>query len=333
MKTGNGAPSVDPLFLRIVDDLEACKRFPWGRYSFDVNMKEIEHTMRHFNRVVGTDAWTFPSFVTPLELLAFEAIPCLKNKYREDDRGAGRDCHQMCRQKFQPFTLKGFPLSKLYETLGNTRVIESTLQPSEDEVIMLAGVMERNEEEDISDIVPENWTRRLVEEKKPIFWKEICKIDVDARDNKEWVNHPVAGKNNVGTEKVASLGIVEQLQSLQKSMDAQFLRISARMDGFDTRLCSVEQYVKETRREREGPGDEGGEVFRNDVEHEHDQAGEKLESLAKTEKARKQKQSKKKQPKQKPKKKQKEPKQKEPEQKEAEQKEAEQKEAEQKEAE
>ncbi|XP_024010575.1 uncharacterized protein At3g43530-like [Eutrema salsugineum] len=236
----------------------------------------------------------------------------------------------MCRQKFQPFTLKGFPLSELYETLGNPRVIESILQPSEDEVIMLAGVMERNEEE---DIVPENWTRRLVEEKKPIFWKEICKIDVDARDNKEWVNHPVAAKNNVGTEKVAPLGLVEQLQSLQKSMDAQFLRISARMDGFDTRLCSVEQYVKETRREREGPGDEGEEVFRNDVEHEHEQSGEKLESLVTTEKARKQKQPKKKQLKQKPKKKQKEPEQKESEQKEAEQKEAEQKEAEQKEAE
>ncbi|XP_024013948.1 uncharacterized protein At3g43530-like [Eutrema salsugineum] len=263
----------------------------------------------------GTEAEAEEEENQPLPpLLAFEAIPCLKNKYREDVRGAGRDCPRMCRQKFQQFTLKGFPLSELYETLGNTRVIESILQPSEDEVIMLAGVMERNEEEDIGDIVPENWTRRLVGEKKPIFWKEICKIDVDARDNKELVNHPVAAKNDVGTEKVVPLGIVEQLQSLQKSMDAQFLRISARMDGFDTRLCSVEQYVKETRREREGPGDEGGEVFRNDVEHEHDQAGEKLESL-------------------KPKKKQKEPKQKEPEQKEVEQKEAEQKEAEQKETE
>ncbi|XP_024010319.1 uncharacterized protein At3g43530-like [Eutrema salsugineum] len=216
-KNGKGAPSVDPLFLRIVDDLEACKRFPWGRYSFDVNMKDIEHTMRHFKGVVETDAWTFPSFVTPLELLAFEAFPCLKNKYRDEVRGSERDCPRMCRQKFQSFTLKGFPLSELYETLGNTKVIESILQLSEDAVIMLAGVMEMNEEEDVGDIVPENWTRRLVKEKKPIFWKEICKIDVDARDNKEWVNHPAAAKNNVGTENVAPLGLVEQIQSLQKS--------------------------------------------------------------------------------------------------------------------
>ncbi|XP_024006617.1 uncharacterized protein At3g43530-like [Eutrema salsugineum] len=159
-KTGKGAPSVDPLFLRIVDDTEASKRFPWGRYSFDVNMKEIEHTMRHFKGVVETNAWTFPSFVTPLELLVFEVIPCLKNKYREYVRGAERDRPRVCRQKFQPFTIK-------------------------DGVIMLLGVMEGNEEEDVGDIVPDNCTRHLVEEKKPIFWKEICKINVDARDNKE----------------------------------------------------------------------------------------------------------------------------------------------------
>ncbi|XP_024016366.1 FK506-binding protein 4-like [Eutrema salsugineum] len=164
-----------------------------------------------------------------------------------------------------------------------------------------------------------------IEEKKPIFWKEICKIDVDARDNKERVNHPAVAKKNVVTENVAPLGLVEQLQSLQKSMDAQFLRISARMDDIDTRLCSVKIYIKETRRERERPGDEEGEVLRNDVEHEHEQGGEKLESLVTTEKAKKQKQ-----PNQKPKKKQKVPEQKEPEQKEPEQKKPEQKETKQK---
>ncbi|ESQ46487.1 hypothetical protein EUTSA_v10000512mg [Eutrema salsugineum] len=66
-KIGKGTPSVDPLFLRIVD-LEACRRFRWGKYSFDVNMKEIEHTIRHFKVVIERDAWTFPSFVTPLDL-------------------------------------------------------------------------------------------------------------------------------------------------------------------------------------------------------------------------------------------------------------------------
>ncbi|XP_024013930.1 uncharacterized protein At3g43530-like [Eutrema salsugineum] len=198
-KTGKGAPSVDPLFLRMVDDLDACRTFPWGRYSFDVNMKEFEHTMRHFKGVIETDAWTFPSFVTPLELLAFEAIPCLKNKYMEDVRGADRSCPRMCRQKFQSFILSGFPLLDIYETLGNTREIKSILQPSEDEDIMLARIIERRiVEEDVDDIVLENWTRRL-----------------------EWVLHDDAvAKKNVATEKAVPVDVVEQLKSLQKSIDA-----------------------------------------------------------------------------------------------------------------
>ncbi|XP_024013965.1 DNA ligase 1-like [Eutrema salsugineum] len=280
-KIGKGAPSVDPLFLRIVD-LEACRRFRWD----------------------------------------FEVIPCLKYKYREDVRGPDRDWPR------------------------NTRVIKSILQSYEDEEIMLAGVMERNEEKDVSDIVPDNWTRCLVEEEKPIFWKKICKMDVDALDNKEWVNHPAMAKENVATENVASLGLVKQLQSLQKSMDAQFFRISDRMDDIDIRLCSVEQYVKEAR--REVPGDEEGEVLRNEEgrkeekgdEEEHEdppEGGEKLESVVTTEKGKKQKQPNQKESDEKEKKqkelKQKELKQKEPELKEAELKEGEQKETEQKEAE
>lgn len=27
--------SIDPFLLRVVDDLEVCKTFPWGRYTFD----------------------------------------------------------------------------------------------------------------------------------------------------------------------------------------------------------------------------------------------------------------------------------------------------------
>ncbi|XP_024005003.1 uncharacterized protein LOC112082135 [Eutrema salsugineum] len=73
-KTGNGAPSVYPFFFRIVEDLDVCRTFPWGRYSFYVNLKKIDHTLRHFNGVVETDSWTFLGFVTPLELLPFDMI-------------------------------------------------------------------------------------------------------------------------------------------------------------------------------------------------------------------------------------------------------------------
>ena len=69
-KGGKQAPSVTPFFLRIVDDLDLCKTFPWGRLAFEENMKDIFHLMDHFGGVVGAP-WVFPSFVIPLEVITF----------------------------------------------------------------------------------------------------------------------------------------------------------------------------------------------------------------------------------------------------------------------
>ncbi|EOA29138.1 hypothetical protein CARUB_v10025407mg [Capsella rubella] len=66
-KTMKQAPSVEPFFLRAVDDLDMCKTFPWGRLAFDENMKDIFHCMNHFSGVLRTQQHVFPSFVIPLE--------------------------------------------------------------------------------------------------------------------------------------------------------------------------------------------------------------------------------------------------------------------------
>ncbi|EOA25489.1 hypothetical protein CARUB_v10018828mg [Capsella rubella] len=66
-KPGKQAPSVEPFFLRAIDDLDKCKTFPWGRLDFDENMKDIFHCMNHFRGVLSTQQWVFPSFVIPLE--------------------------------------------------------------------------------------------------------------------------------------------------------------------------------------------------------------------------------------------------------------------------
>ncbi|XP_024010923.1 uncharacterized protein At3g43530-like [Eutrema salsugineum] len=206
-KIGKGAPSVDPLFLRMVEDLDACRTFSWGRYSFDANLKEIEHTLRHFNGVVETDSWTFRGFVTPLELLPFEAIPCLKDSYREEAKGADIECPRMCKTKFRPFTLKGFPLSDLYETLGNTKDIQSILEPSADEEDMLAGIMERYEYPDNSNTIPNTWTSRIIDDGKPIFWKDMSLDDEKNR---------VEPAKNASSKSPAPSGIVDQIQGLKK---------------------------------------------------------------------------------------------------------------------
>lgn len=66
-KTGASASSIEPFFLRAADDLDLCKTFPWGRLTFEDNLKEINHMMKHF-KGVAKPTWTFPSFVIPLEV-------------------------------------------------------------------------------------------------------------------------------------------------------------------------------------------------------------------------------------------------------------------------
>ncbi|EOA35566.1 hypothetical protein CARUB_v10020772mg [Capsella rubella] len=102
-KPGKKAPSVEPFFLRAIDDLDMCKTFPWGRLAFDENMKEIFHCMNHFGGVLSTNQWVFPSFVIPLEVLAFEAIHVLKENFREgvSNAHAHRHCPRMCKMKFK----------------------------------------------------------------------------------------------------------------------------------------------------------------------------------------------------------------------------------------
>lgn len=124
-RTGEKAPSVEPFFVRAVNDLEMCKTFPWGRLSFDQNMRDIVRAMDHFGGVVSKGGFTFPSFCNSLELLPFEAIPQLKKKFRELRRGRRTEssCPRMCKSQYIPSAMTGFPLSDINKALGKTKVI------------------------------------------------------------------------------------------------------------------------------------------------------------------------------------------------------------------
>ncbi|KAF8105301.1 hypothetical protein N665_0159s0006 [Sinapis alba] len=50
-RTRDKAPSVEPFFVRVVNDLEMCKTFPLGRLSVDQNMRNIIRAMNHFGGV------------------------------------------------------------------------------------------------------------------------------------------------------------------------------------------------------------------------------------------------------------------------------------------
>ncbi|XP_033133948.1 uncharacterized protein At3g43530-like [Brassica rapa] len=58
---------VDPFILRIVEDLDVCRTFPWGRLTFEDAIKNIKHMMELLKGEVHS-ACGFPGFIIPLEV-------------------------------------------------------------------------------------------------------------------------------------------------------------------------------------------------------------------------------------------------------------------------
>ncbi|KAL1217912.1 hypothetical protein V5N11_035240 [Cardamine amara subsp. amara] len=136
MKTHSKSPEViEHFLLRIVDNLEECKKFPWGRYTFEDSSHELEHMFERFKGEVRK-SWTFPGFIVLLELLAYKAISSLKMEYRKDI-SAGKDCPRMCKRKFVPNEMSGYPLEDINKALGDSKDICSILEASLDEEIYL----------------------------------------------------------------------------------------------------------------------------------------------------------------------------------------------------
>ena len=58
---------LDLFILSMIDDLDACRSFPWGRLTFEDAIKEIKHMMNHLKGEVK-EMCAFPGFIIPLEV-------------------------------------------------------------------------------------------------------------------------------------------------------------------------------------------------------------------------------------------------------------------------
>lgn len=66
VKGGRRFNSIQPFVLKIVNDLEEVKKFPWGRITFEDIMKQIDHLMKkRLNGKVKVDH-LFGGFIVPL---------------------------------------------------------------------------------------------------------------------------------------------------------------------------------------------------------------------------------------------------------------------------
>ncbi|XP_013624224.1 PREDICTED: uncharacterized protein LOC106330269 [Brassica oleracea var. oleracea] len=219
-KVGHKANDVLEVFQRAVDDLEYCKSFPWGRFSYDYMLKEISHTMKHFGGVVKEKTlWPLPGFCVPLELLAFEAIPKLGIAFREPVVGAGRDCPRMCKSYFKRNGMTGVSLSVINKELGNTTVIDSiipTKTPREDS--LLDEIMEDEDDVDQSDIAVDSWEKCLDAGQK-VFFKDMFDEDVAGREKQpEPIEDATGDGVQVGEQSIQLGDVMNMLKKPMKLM-------------------------------------------------------------------------------------------------------------------
>ncbi|XP_023636041.1 uncharacterized protein At3g43530-like [Capsella rubella] len=247
--SGKLATPIDSLCLRAVNDLQFCATFPWGRYSFEHMLKSISHTMRHFDGVVEKEGaiWPVPGFCIPMELLAFEAIPSLGNEFIEFRPDADIECPRMCRRKFKQGAMKGFPLKKLNDVLGQTKDIVSIIECTDEESVLLEEIIdEGHEDDDVHDVVVESWMN-LISKGKGVFFEEMFDEDVVARSENE---------DTLPTPRIAFNTLEAQLNTLQEEVSSKFVIIFEKLDGLEKRFNELEASVKRTEEDEETAGEQ-----------------------------------------------------------------------------
>ncbi|CAN6911840.1 unnamed protein product, partial [Brassica oleracea] len=158
---------IDDFLVNIVDDLPLCRRFPWGSYTFKNCVAKIRNYVEN-QKGIPNPSFCFEGFYLGLERLAFESIPSLKNSHLKDVAEANNACPRMCKSHFVDYDLRGFPLERIYNHLGETKVsrasqpilfsiqhigsgnyfnrkyteIQSILEPEADEQHLVANIVE-----------------------------------------------------------------------------------------------------------------------------------------------------------------------------------------------
>ncbi|CAA7031524.1 unnamed protein product [Microthlaspi erraticum] len=74
--------NIEPFFLKVVDDLDLCEKFPWGRLTFDDLVDEVKKVAKKFKGGVVNekDSWTFSGYILPIESTFGETILIVQKK-------------------------------------------------------------------------------------------------------------------------------------------------------------------------------------------------------------------------------------------------------------
>ncbi|KAF8083529.1 hypothetical protein N665_0767s0004 [Sinapis alba] len=221
---------LDQFILRVVDKLDVCKTFPWGRLTFEDAIKGIKHMM---NLLKGEPhpTTTFAGFIIPLEVLAFECIPSLTKEFRVPVDGCLEECPRMCKSRFKKTSMKGYPLEDIYDALGDTKVIHNMLLPTVNEEIMLACIINVEEEYDREGSQSDSWNYWLNVKRKTLSWEEMYELDIEARK--------FSKKKDKGKGK--NVEALSSKTDLESGFDGLKKNVETKLESLDRRLSGMEK--------------------------------------------------------------------------------------------
>ncbi|KAL0876666.1 hypothetical protein Bca101_026371 [Brassica carinata] len=291
-KTGEAASPVNSFFLSVVDDLDACLTFPWGRYAFEHNLKDVSSFLEKCNGVILT-SWVFTIFPIPLELLAFEAIPTLRNHFRESVNGARPGCPRMCKMQYKrKGGTKAFSLNAVNVNLGNTKSILVATEAEKELLESIGMGKERCWADDDDDAEVDRWTKIIRNGKQVIFEAEFS-IDFEARTAQvEGPTIPAIGEssNNAdsgeahadsveasGAEalKAMEARLINAFQDAMKVLKDEVNSLKARVDGKSGDNPSDQVRVSDKESEEDGDDKESEEEDGGDKDSEEEEGGDK----------------------------------------------------------
>ncbi|CAN6802469.1 unnamed protein product [Brassica oleracea] len=213
----------------MIDDLDACRSFPWGRLTFEDAIKEIKHVM---NNLKGE---------------AFECIPDLGKTFRIYSDDCSEDCPRMCKSRFTKSSLKGYPLEDIYAAVGDTKVINSVLVPTIGEQIMLARIIDEEREYDRQGSPSDTWNYWLNVKQKNIWWKELYELDQAARGvlpknkDKEKVTFAEGSSSNSGLDSRLQ-GLEERiLEFIGEGFVGLHVTVETKLEALGSRMSHIEK--------------------------------------------------------------------------------------------
>ncbi|PON40566.1 hypothetical protein TorRG33x02_340120 [Trema orientale] len=82
---------IDEFLIGLVDDMEAFKQFPWGTYSHNNLLKQLDWAIKSkaeelHKKNESETTHTYMGFVLPLAVLVYECIPAIANELLQDKK-------------------------------------------------------------------------------------------------------------------------------------------------------------------------------------------------------------------------------------------------------